>query len=855
MSGPVILLKAIDYSGSGSWLDQSGGGKNATLDTGSIAKNVAGNGIVLNGSTNWTFPNVALGNAWTANVWYKNNGINNFESSAILTQMGNDTGPWSLSIGINNPFGYNDPFGIRFINTTTGWVAGNDITSYLNNNTWFNIQGTWDGTNLKTYVNGVLLGSSTPGGYSSDNGAIYRIGRRWDPLSTDYMTGEIGEVKIYNYARNQTQVTADYNSSYNTFLAPVILLKAVDYSGAGAWLDQSPEGNDATLETGTIAKNAQGNGIVLDGSTSWTFPDVNVGNAFSVNVWYKNVGGIPTGTYIDYAILTQIYAVSDYVNIFIGSLTYNRSTMAVGSYYSNVITNSIRSYITVGEWVNIQGTWDGTTMKTYINSCLISSTALGITAASSGLAYRIGRGWNPENTTYLTGEIGEVRIYNYARTELQVSTDYEESVGTFLWQPTDLTGLHLWMDGNDDTTMTFSGSTVTQWNDKSGSGRNTTGITGTPTFTDGEGVVFDGSSRFNLPNGALPYGDSSYSIYAVVKYNTFSSSPFIKGGQETENMSLGIQTDTTTGDVRTFWWTNDISATVSITQGDPFLSGSLYQSGAQRTLFIFGSAAGSDTPGTRSQPNTGNILGTTMTGSISEIVVYNVNHNTQQRQTVEGYLAWKWNLQSQLPVNHPYYGAPPNPPAPSALTIPRIYIRPATYPSSAQIWWQQPVSTGGSALSTYMLSCLDQTFTTMNFPYPATQGLIPALNQLSSYTFQLVATNMNGDTSPIATYRTIRPDNRPLRPTAAEATAMTEAGTTTVSWTPATNSSLLGYAIVLTPVTSGDTVSLSAVAEATSVNVIGLTTTSAYNCSIWAVNDAGWSQPPATTAEIPTPSG
>ena len=639
---------------------------------------------------------------------------------------------------------------------------------------------------------------------------------------------------------------------------PVILLKAIDYSGTGAWLDQSPEGNDATLETGTIAKNAQGNGIVLDGSTSWTFPDVNVGNAFSVNVWYKNVGGIPTGTYQEYAVLTQIYGLPDNVNIFIGSLTYERSTMAVGSYYGNVITNSIRSYITVGEWVNIQGTWDGTTMKTYINSCLISSTALGITAASSGNAYRIGRGWNVANTNYLTGEIGEVRIYNYARTELQVSTDYEESVGTFLWQPTDLSGLHLWMDGNDDTTMTFSGSTVTQWNDKSGSGRNTTGITGTPTFTDGEGVVFDGSSYFALPDGALPYGDSSYSIYCVVKKSISEPSGIISGGNTSPYQFLGCYIGGVDMKIYGLWWTNDIGSSGSYTLDQLFIHEHLYQSGGQRSLFITGATSGSDTPGARNQPNTGNILGSSgdnMTGTISEIVVYNVKHTTQQRQTVEGYLAWKWDLQSQLPGGHPYYGAPPSPPSPSALTIPRIYIRPATYPTSAQIWWQEPVSSGGSALSTYMLSCLDQTFTTMNFAYPATQGLIPALNQLSSYTFQLVATNMNGSTSPIATYRTIRPDNRPLKPTAAEATAMTEAGTTTVSWTPATNSSLLGYAIVLTPVTSGDTVSLSATAIATSVNVTGLTTTSAYNCTVWAVNDAGWSQPPATTAEIPIPSG
>jgi hypothetical protein len=41
-------------------------------------------------------------------------------------------------------------------------------------------------------------------------------------------------------------------------------------------------------------------------------------------------------------------------------------------------------------------------------------------------------------------------------------------------------------------------------------------------------------------------------------------------------------------------------------------------------------------------------------GYISEIIVYNSSLTTSQRQQVEGYLAWKWGLQNNLPDTHAY---------------------------------------------------------------------------------------------------------------------------------------------------------------------------------------------------------
>lgn len=48
-----------------------------------------------------------------------------------------------------------------------------------------------------------------------------------------------------------------------------------------------------------------------------------------------------------------------------------------------------------------------------------------------------------------------------------------------------------------------------------------------------------------------------------------------------------------------------------------------------------------------------------LNGDIGEIIVTNTALSTTDRQTLEGYLAYKWGLTASLPSNHPYKTDPP----------------------------------------------------------------------------------------------------------------------------------------------------------------------------------------------------
>lgn len=224
--------------------------------------------------------------------------------------------------------------------------------------------------------------------------------------------------------------------------------------------------------------------------------------------------------------------------------------------------------------------------------------------------------------------------------------------------PTMIPGAILWLDGADTTKIDISGSIVTQWIDKSGTGNNAIGF-GSLTYSSNS-LVFDGSTTgFTTPYTSSP---SAETVFIIMKFNTTDvvcvldgystgSREFVNTGTNMQMNSGGvaggpvgtntIPTGTTilydyTLDTVTSMYYNgafDISgATPAFTGGALSSIGCFYNNGYPSFF---------------------------MNGSISELIIYNRVLTTVERQKVEGYLAWKWAIQANLPVGHPYKNAAP----------------------------------------------------------------------------------------------------------------------------------------------------------------------------------------------------
>ena len=69
--------------------------------------------------------------------------------------------------------------------------------------------GTYDGSNLKIYLDGVLDNTCPAGGYLSRQNVPSIIG--YDSCMKNYFPGKIDEVKIWNKTLTNAEILTEYN--------------------------------------------------------------------------------------------------------------------------------------------------------------------------------------------------------------------------------------------------------------------------------------------------------------------------------------------------------------------------------------------------------------------------------------------------------------------------------------------------------------------------------------------------------------------------------------------------------------------------------------------------------------------
>ena len=223
------------------------------------------------------------------------------------------------------------------------------------------------------------------------------------------------------------------------------------------------------------------------------------------------------------------------------------------------------------------------------------------------------------------------------------------------FSPTNLSGCALWLDAADLSSITLSGSSVVQWNDKSGNNRNASGGV-SPTFLT-NGVIFNGTSQYLATTySAVP---SSESVFVVVTWTgTADRNYCIIGTSATNGRNYNVLKLSGSNVIKwDKWGVAGYASTPGVLANVRFLSSGIYNGttgttglngGAQSTAEAFTfSGSGITHIGT-------GVLGDWFTGTISEIIIYNRAVTVVERQLVEGYLASKWGLQNSLPSTHPY---------------------------------------------------------------------------------------------------------------------------------------------------------------------------------------------------------
>jgi hypothetical protein len=205
----------------------------------------------------------------------------------------------------------------------------------------------------------------------------------------------------------------------------IINLDAKSYSGSGiTW--PALTGSDATLvNTPTYTASAP---------TYFTFDKTSYEYATIPNIGDQNIWTLECWLRLNSSLTGQITSVIcnqfDLVNKLNFSMGTNNApgsyNLVVGFFDGNGWHNTTGFAPNTNTWYHVVGTYNGTVVKQYLNSSF--NTQLNYTGTpQSGGEVRIARRWDSSSTdpiNYFPGDIGELRIYGAALTEVEVLRNY-----------------------------------------------------------------------------------------------------------------------------------------------------------------------------------------------------------------------------------------------------------------------------------------------------------------------------------------------------------------------------------------------------------------------------------------------
>lgn len=425
---------------------------------------------------------------------------------SLVSKLG--TGGYQLDCGGNN---------FRaLLENSAGSIIGNTSNIATSTGSWTNVICTFDGTNLAVYTNNNSGSTSAITGVPANSASVFKLGDT--SAGGQALTGQLDAVAVWNgVVLTASQRTTLYNSGKG------IAVKDFQANGLPSPVSGYDFDGSSNLTKDYIGSNTLTNNNVVTQTVGIVRSNTSIAGDTGAN--YLTTDKKTDGC-ASFASASSQYLSSTLSPITTASLTVscwiNATSLATNNFFlsfgaggaaktslnisTNKLTATVNSAATTivggttintATWYHLAVTYDGTTIKIYVNgtsdAAPVSSTFV---APSNGFTI----GTRVSNDIFFNGQIDSVKIWKAALTASQITADYNSGNGVAAKDNTiapsnlvagydfdsttnltyDYIGANTltnnntvtWTNGQVSSFSLADGDAVSQWNDLSGNGNN-----------------------------------------------------------------------------------------------------------------------------------------------------------------------------------------------------------------------------------------------------------------------------------------------------------------------------------------------------------------------------------------------
>jgi len=289
------------------------------------------------------------------------------------------------------------------------YYTGNEWaqTDTINPNNWYNLVCTYNGTNVRAYLNGIYY--STKAYTLSIPDSVVQIGSA-TPANT--LNGTIDDIAIWNRSLSAAEVSTLYAQQ------------------AQRVLDTSGGLNNGTFFAGVnVSSGKLDNGLSLDGRDGYILFNDSVSNTalnltgnMSLSAWVKWDSADASSGMI-------MKTDTSYWNNGYG--LYGHNDNKIYFFYKNYSNAASKAFTADHLWHHVVGVYNGTSNRMWVDG--VEGTAFNaasIASSPSPVPLEIGR--SGANTANFNGSIDEVALWNRSLSDVEVLNIYNRQKGNFI---------------------------------------------------------------------------------------------------------------------------------------------------------------------------------------------------------------------------------------------------------------------------------------------------------------------------------------------------------------------------------------------------------------------------------------